>query len=138
MPQLLIGGFLLLHGLVTSAIGFGTASKPTAAPMTMPSWLAWWPIPLGRSWAFDAMGLGSGAAIVGGLTWLVAGLALVAGGLGWLGVGPLAGLYEPLLVGGAAAGLVALALYFHPFYLVAVLINLAIVWLLWGRPATTG
>jgi hypothetical protein len=133
----LVGGFLVLHGLVTSAIGFGTVNQPTGAPMAMPSWLAWWPTQLGRSWVFDALGLGRRAAIVGGLTWLVAGLALIAGALGWLGVGPLAELCEPLLVGGAVVGLVAMALYFHPLYLGAVLINLAMVWLLWGRLAAT-
>jgi hypothetical protein len=73
--------------------------------------------------------------MVGGLIWLAAGLALIGGGLGWLGVGPLAELRQTLLVGGAALGLVALALYFHPFYLAAVLINVAIVGLLWGRLA---
>jgi len=42
----------------------------------------------------------------------------------------------PLLVGGAALGVVALALYFHPFYLAAVLIDVAIVGLLWGQFAS--
>jgi hypothetical protein len=32
-------------------------------------------------------------------------------------------------------GLVALALYFHPFYLVAVVIDLVIIALVWGRLA---
>jgi hypothetical protein len=38
-----------------------------------------------------------------------------------------------LLVAGAALSLVALALYFHPMYLVAVVINFAIIFLLWGN-----
>jgi hypothetical protein len=103
--------------------------------MAMPSWMAWWPGPFGRSWAFEALGLGSGASVVGGLIWLAAGLALIGGGLGWLGIGPLAEQRHVLLVGGAALGLAALTLYFHPFYLAAVLIDLAIVALLWGRLA---
>ena len=41
----------------------------------------------------------------------------------------------PLLIGGAGAGLVALALYFHPLYIAAVLINVAVLALLWGRVA---
>ncbi len=75
-------------------------------------------------------------AVVGGLVWLAAGVALVAGGLGWLGVAALADIKVPLLVAGASLGLVAVALYFHPFYLVAMLINLAVLVLLWGRLAT--
>lgn len=132
----MIGGFLVLHGLITSFIGFGAVTSPNAVPMAMPSWIAWWPGPFGRSWAFDALGLGSGASVVGGLIWLAAGLALIGGGLGWLGLGPLSEQRHVLLVGGAALGLAALALYFHPFYLAAVLINIAIVVLLWGRLAT--
>ena len=133
MPHASIGGLLVLHGLITSFIGVGAVSSPNAAALAMPAWMAWWPGPFGRSWAIDALGLGSGAALVGGLIWLAAGLALIAGGLGWLGVGPLVEQRLPLLVGGAALGLVALALYFHPFYLVAVLIDVAIVGLLWGQ-----
>ena len=136
MPQVLVGGLLVLHGFITSAIGVGAVTSPSAAPMATPAWMAWWPGPFGPSWAFEALGLGHGAAVVGGLIWLAAGLALMGGGLGWVGVGPLAELRHALLVGGAALGLVALALYFHPFYLAAVLINLAIVGLLWGRLAT--
>lgn len=73
------------------------------------------------------MHLGSGASMVGSALWLVAGLALVGAGVGWFGVPALSGVWQPLAVGGAAVGLVALALFFHPFYLVAVLVNVAIV-----------
>jgi hypothetical protein len=136
MPHAVVGGFLVLHGVITAFIGFGAVTSPNAAPLAMPSWLAWWPGPFGRSWAFDALGLGSGASVVGGLIWLAAGLALIGGGLGWLGIGPLAEQRHALLVGGAALGLVALALYFHPFYVAGVLINIGIVALLWGRLVT--
>jgi hypothetical protein len=37
-----------------------------------------------------------------------------------------------MLLAGAALSLVALALYFHPIYIAAVVINVAIVFLLWG------
>jgi hypothetical protein len=136
MPHAVVGGFLVLHGLITSFIGLGAVTGPSTAPMAMPSWMAWWPGPFGRSWAFEALGLGSGASVVGGLIWLAAGLALIGGGLGWLGIGPLAEQRHVLLVGGAALGLAALTLYFHPFYIAAILIDLAIVALLWGRLAT--
>ena len=136
MPHALIGGFFVLHGLITSFIGFGAVRSPNAVAMAMPAWMAWWPGPFGRSWAIDALGLGSAAAIVGGLIWLAAGLSLVVGGVGWLGVGPLVEQRLPLLMGGAALGLVALVLYLHPFYLAAVLINVAIVGLLWGQFAS--
>ena len=135
MPQVLVAGSLVVHGLITTMIGFGGVTKPDAPAMTMPAWLGWWPGPFGRSWLIDAMHLGSGVSMMGNALWLVAGLALLAAGLGWLGVPALSGVWQPLALGGAAMGLVALALFFHPFYLVAVLINVAIVALISGALA---
>lgn len=137
MSQALIGGFLVAHGLITTAIGFGAATNPAAPPMALPAWFAWWPGPFGRSWLFEAIGAPTGVAMLGGLLWLVAGLALIAGGMGWFGIGVLADFKYPLLVGGASLGLIALALYFHPIYAAAVLINIAVIALLWGRLAAT-
>ncbi len=127
MPHVLVAGFVIGHGLITTMIGFGGLTKPDAPAMAMPAWLGWWPGPFGRSWLVDTLHLGSGVSMIGNGLWLVAGLALVAAGLGWLGVPALSGVWQPLALGGAAVGLVALALFFHPFYLAAVLINVAIV-----------
>jgi hypothetical protein len=113
-------------------IGFVAVTSPNAAAITLPSWFSWWPGPFGRSWLFEAVGMGAPAQVIGGFVWLVAGLLVIAGGLGWFGFGPLEGSRVTLLVAGAALSLLALALYFHPIYLVAVVINLAIVFLLWG------
>jgi hypothetical protein len=76
--------------------------------------------------------------VVGGLIWLAAGIALTAGGLGWLGVPGLEAFRYILLIVGATLGLLALVLYFHPIYLIAVAINLAIVALLWDRVTLAG
>lgn len=93
--------------------------------MQAPSWMAWWPGPFGRSWAFDALSMGSPAAVVGGLIWLLAGLALVGAVLGIVGIPVLADAARTLLVSGAFLGLVAVALHFHPFYAVALPIDVA-------------
>lgn len=126
MPNVLVGLFIVGHGLITTMIGVGAVTKPDAPAVTLPSWFAWWPGPFGRSWVFEALGLGTGAAMIGGLVWVASGLALAASGLGWLGFGALEGLTSTLAVVGAALGLVALVLYFHPLYLLAVAINVAI------------
>ena len=136
MPPAVIGGLLVIHGLITSAIGFGAVTNPHAPAMAMPGF-GWWPGPFGRSWAFDALHLGTPAALLGGTIWLLAGLALIGGGLGWLGAPGLAEARYLLLVGGSALGLVALALYFHPVYLLAIGINVAIVLLLSGLVTTS-
>jgi hypothetical protein len=133
MSHALVGVILVAHGLITTMIGFGSMTSPNSAAMPAPSWLGWWPGTLGRSWLLDAMNVGSGPAALGGLVWLAAGLALIGAGLGWLGVSALSGQWQMLAIVGAALGLVALALYFHPFYLVAVVIDIVIVALVWGR-----
>jgi hypothetical protein len=79
------------------------------------------------------MNVGSGPAAVGGLVWLAAGLALIGAGLGWLGVSALTGQWQMLVLIGAALGLVGLGLYFHSFYLVAVVIDVVIGAMIWGR-----
>lgn len=135
VPNLLVGLLVVGHGLITMMIGMGAVTKPDAPAMTLPAFFSWWPGPFGRSWAFEALGLGTAAAVVGGLVWLASGMALVVAGLGWVGIGPLAGLTSAFSVTGAALGLVALVLYFHPLYLVAVAINLALVVTQWPAVA---
>ena len=135
MPQVLVAGFVVAHGLITTMIGWGGVMKPDAPAVTMPAWFGWWPGPFGRSWLVDALHLGSGASMAASALWVIAGLSLIGAGLGWLGAPVLSGMWQPLAVGGAALGLVALALFFHPFYAVAVLIDVAIVVLVSGALA---
>ena len=137
MPPLVVGGFLVVHGLITTMIGWGGATSPNSPAVALPAWLSWWPTPFGRSWLVDALNLGAGGAVVGGLIWLVAGLALLGAGLGFLGVPPLREHWTFLGLVGGVIGLVALALYFHPIYLGAVLIDVVLVALVWGRLSPT-
>ena len=136
MPQVLVGGVLIVHGLITTMIGVGGVTNPSSPATALPSWFNWWPGPFGRSWLVDALHLGNGAAALGGAIWLVAGLALIGAGLGFLGVPIVRDQWPLLAVAGALIGLVALALYFHPIYLGAVVINVVLVALLWGRLGT--
>jgi hypothetical protein len=138
MPSAVVGGFLVLHGLITSVIGMGGVTKPDAPALSLPSWFSWWPGPFGRSWLFDALHLGTGAAVMGGVLWLVSGLALIGAGLGWVGTPVLRENMELLAFAGGALGLVALSLYFHPIYLIAILIDGTIVVLLWRRLVPAG
>lgn len=126
MPQAALAGILVVHGLITASIGFGGVTNPTAPSMALPAWFGWWPGPFGRSWLVDWLQLGSGAAVAGGLLWLAAGLALIGAGLGWFGAPVLQGVWQPLAAGGAVLGLAALALYFHPIYVVAIAINVGV------------
>jgi hypothetical protein len=136
MPQFVVGGFFVAHGLITSVIGVTAVTNPNSPALALPSFFNWWPGPFGRSWLVDALQLGSGASMAGGVVWLVAGLALIGAGLGFLGVPGVRDAWQTLAFFGGAVGLLTLALYFHPVYLIAVLINVAIVALMWGRLGT--
>jgi hypothetical protein len=138
LPPLIIGASFVAHGLITGAIGFAAITNPNGQAMAMPSWVSWWPGPFGTSWLFEAMQLGAAAQVLGGLVWLASAVLLIGGGLGWIGFGALEPVRLQLLIGGAAIGLLAMTLYFHPFYLLAVLINVATLGLLWSRVAQTG
>ena len=127
MPQAALAGLLVVHGFITVRIGLTGVRDPNAPSVVPPAWLGWWPGPLGRSWVFESLQLSSWAAVAGGLLWLAAGLVLLGAGLGWFGVPVLAAVWQTLAVSGAVLGLAALALYFHPIYLVAIAIDLAIV-----------
>ena len=118
-------------------IGIGSATNPNAAALAMPSWMSWWPGPFGRSWVLDSLNLGSAPTMLGGLLWLAAGLALIGAGLGWFGVLLPGEQWPRLALAGGVLGLLALTLFFHPFYLVAVVLDVAIVVLAWGRLAAS-
>ena len=117
---------LLSHGFITAAIGWGAVSSPDSPAIQLPSWLHWWPGPFGRSWLVDALHLGRGWAIAVGLVWLGAGLLLVLGSLGLLRAPLLRDSSPSILIAGATLALAALIVSFHPIYLVAVLINIAV------------
>ncbi len=131
MPPLIIGAFLVLHGLITTMVGAGAISNGPA--ITLPGWFNWWPGQFGRSWLIDSLNLGTPVAVVGALVWLVSGILLMAAGLGFLGFGPVRDVWPMYAVVGGALGLVAVTLYFHPLYLAALLINGVLIVLAWGR-----
>ena len=134
MPPLIVGLFLVLHGLITTMVGAGAVSNGPA--LTLPSWFSWWPGPFGRSWLIDGLHLGTPVAVIGGLVWLASGILLIAAGAGHIGVGPLRDAWPLFAVVGSGLGLVAVALYFHPIYLAALVINLVLVVAAWGRVGT--
>ena len=76
--RILIGILLLIHGLITIAISRGGGS-----PLENPSWLSWWPTPLGSSWFLASLGLQT--SIISRLLAIlfgVAGLCFLASGVG--------------------------------------------------------
>ena len=133
MPHAVVGFVLVAHGLITTMIGFGSITNPSSAAMPVPSWLGWWPGTFGRSWLLDALSLGSGRGRA-----RRTGLARGRRRLDrcWARLARRLGAQRRVAdarVRRRGVGLVALALYFHPFYLIAVVIDVVIIAMVWGR-----
>jgi len=118
--QTLVAILLIVHGFITAAQAGGSFSP--RGGMTNPGWLAWWPSGLGQSWIWSGLGMEhSLLARAGGVLWLAAGAALIAAGLGLLGVIVPAGLWRSLALAGGGLSLLMLLVYLHPFYAAGIL-----------------
>jgi hypothetical protein len=120
MVRVLFGLFLIAHGLIHA--GF-----VTRAPATSPGGPEW-PFVLERSWLSSGAGLDEGAVRLIGVALVVATVASFAGaGLAWLGFVVPAELWSALVVSGSVASLALLGAFFHPWLLLGLLIDLALI-----------
>jgi len=120
VPKLLIAGFLFAHGAIHAS--FLSPRPPATA--TGPQW----PFEIARSPLLTPLGIGSAELRLVGLALVattVAGFALAA--VASLGLVP-AGLW-PVGVGlGSIASIVLLAIFFHPWLVLGVVIDVALLW----------
>jgi hypothetical protein len=136
--KILIAALLILHGLIVAAQSSGGFKPPTGG-LPNPAWVAWWPTNLGQSWLLSTFGLERMPfTTLVSLINLAGGLALIGAGLGVLGLLIPASWWGSLAVGGAALSLFMLAVYLHPFYVVGIGANIALLvallWLRWPSP----
>jgi hypothetical protein len=117
--QILFGILLAIHGLITVASGAGSVSNPRG--VAVPG-VAWYHTALGQSWV-----LSDDLAKIGGGLWIVAGVGLIATAAAVLGLGLPTNTWPMLGLLSAVLGLMAVALFFHPYYSVAIVVNVAII-----------
>ena len=117
-----VGILIALHGLITLVIG-GTAvsGAPTPPEMSKLPGAGWYPVPLGESWL-----LHGGAAQMGGVLWVLAGIGLLLTAASVFGF-VLPGAWRHIGLASGALGLAGLALFFHPYFVIAIAANLAII-----------
>ena len=133
MLRVLFGLFLVAHGLVH--LGFVSRS-PAPAPGAPE-----WPFEMGRSWLIGAVGhaglvRGIGAALV--ITTLV---AFVGAGLAWFGILVPQAWWPALTIAGSATSLAVLVVFFHPWLVIGLAIDAALIVLVVGsgwRAETSG
>jgi hypothetical protein len=142
--RLLIGVLLIVHGLIVAAQSTGSF-KPAAGPVGLenPASVSWWPTRLGQSWLLSGIGLERSPLVgVGGVLWLMGGIALVAAGLGALGLLIPSVWWRDLAVAGAVISLIMLAIYLHPLYTIGigadVVVLVVLLWAHWPPPELIG
>ena len=135
--KILISILLIIHGLIVAGQSAGSFGSTIPNELQNPSFVSWWPINMGRSWLFSWLGLEKALIVyrIGGLLWLVGGIALVAAGLSVLGFIIPADWWRSLAIGGAAISFFMLALYLHPIMIIGTASSLAVLvallWLHW-------
>jgi len=117
-----VGTLIVVHGLITLAIGSTALSgaPPPQGASSLPG-AGWYPLAFGESWLF------SGSAIrLGGVLWLAAGIGLLATAAAMFGFVLPTSAWRVLGVVSAVTGLAALGTFFHPYYVIGILANIAI------------
>ena len=135
--KILITVLLVLHGLIVAAQSAGSFGATIPAEVPNPAFVSWYPVNMGRSWLISALGLERSliAYRVGGLLWLIGGLALVAAGLSLSGILSPVDWWRSLAMVGSVISLLMLLLYFHPLMIIgtasSVAVLIATVWVQW-------
>jgi hypothetical protein len=134
MMKILIAGLLIAHGFIVASQSSGSFNP--VGGLKNPSWLNWWPANLGQSWLLSQLGIErTMVARSGGVLWLVAGIALMAAGLGVLGLVVPSTWWRSLALAGAVVTLLMLAIYLHPFYGIgigaSIVLLVALLWEQW-------
>lgn len=110
----------MIHGLITAGISLGMLGGGTSAPEN-PSWMSWWPTPMGRFWLLCPLGLEPSIIsrlftilwVVGGICFLVSGVGIFIGQEWW----------RTFAIVRAALSVVVLVVYLHPWYWFALALN---------------
>lgn len=126
MLKYLMVVILIGHGFIVSVQSGGNFGGGNSQ-ITNPSWLNWFPMTLGRSWLLTAFKLeGTLVDKIFGFIWLASGLCLIAAALGVLGFIVPSELWRTLAIYGASGSLLMLLVYFHPFFIIGILVDVAI------------
>jgi hypothetical protein len=127
MLRILFGLFLVAHGLIH--VSYLAPTPPDAG--------SGWPFNLGRPALLGALGQPALQMVGVGLA-LIAIAGLVAAGLGWLGLFGANGWWAPVAIAGSVASVLLLVIFFHPWIVLGIAIDLILIWALgvagWPEP----
>ena len=121
MTKILVALFLLAHAGIHASFVSPRPAQTAGGPA--------WPFDLAHSWLLTPLGMAPDLTRVLGLALLavtVGAFALAA--LAALGITP-ASLWTPAIIVGAAASIGLLGAFFHPWLVLGIVIDVALVWL---------
>ncbi len=131
----LIAIFLIAHGLVHFSLTYVPTPKP--GELRTPFWPAWWRADTDPAWLVVKMGLSNQLVRgLGSALWIITLAGFSLAGLGLLGLPGLNQAWGVLATLGAVASLLLLGLYWHPWLVMGVAINLVVIaglWLHWPK-----
>lgn len=117
--------FLIAHGLVTMSLA--TVPVPAPGALRTPYFPAFWRADVDSAWPASRLGLVPALVRTAGwVLWLAAFILFSDAGLGLLGIPVLHGIWQPLAAAGAGLSLLLLALFWHPWLALGVLLNMGI------------
>lgn len=121
--SIVFGVLMAIHGLITLAIGgVAVSGAPTPPEMNRLPGAGWYPVALGESWLLQ-----STAARIGGVLWVTAGLGLLATAASVFGIVIPTSAWRTIGLISASTGLAAVVVFFHPYYAVAIVVDIAII-----------
>jgi hypothetical protein len=124
MTGLLIGGFLVAHGLIHASY-LAPAPPATGGPA--------WPFAMADSWLINRVGMDAGLVrVVGTVLVAEAVLGFAIAGLAVLGVLPVS-LFTPAAIGAAIGSAVVLVMFFHRWIVVGFVIDAVVLWAVFAQ-----
>lgn len=122
--------FMLAHGWMHASLARVPVPQPGA--LHTPFMPAWWRGDVDATWPASRLGIPPQVVrTLGWVLWLVVGALYTLAALALLAAPAQAGLWQGLTVAGSLLSLALLGLYWHPWYPVGVLIDVALLAAIW-------
>lgn len=130
MVRILIALFLIAHGWVHYSLT--RVPVPASGALHTPYFPGWWRPDTDSSWLASRMGLSPEVVrTVGWILWMATLIGFVLAGLGLVGVPGLKMIWQATAIFGAVASLLLLTFYGHPWLVMGVLTDIAVLVGIW-------
>jgi hypothetical protein len=123
--RIVFGIFLIAHGLMTMSLS--TVPVPEPSALHTPYFPSWWRNNVDSTWPASRLGLPDGfVQTTGWILWMAALVLFAVAGAGLLVIPGLSALWQIMAAVAAIMSLILLALYWHPWLIIGVLLNVGI------------